>query len=54
VFSTWEQHPDSGRNHAATLKSTGKSEMYESARVMENGIASVMKIAPAAKVEDLT
>jgi hypothetical protein len=31
----------------------GKSEMYSSAAAMENGIASVKKNAPSAKVEDL-
>jgi len=32
----------------------GQSELYESAAAMENGIASVKKNAPEAKVEDLT
>lgn len=32
----------------------GQSEMYESERAMENGIKSVTKNGPGAKVEDLT
>ncbi|MEM7675866.1 MAG: YegP family protein [Myxococcota bacterium] len=32
----------------------GRSEMYSSTQAMENGIASVMKNAADAKVEDLT
>ncbi|MCE7956542.1 DUF1508 domain-containing protein [Acidobacteria bacterium ACD] len=32
----------------------GKSEMYETPKAMEAGIASVKKNAPGAKVEDLT
>ncbi len=32
----------------------GRSEMYESMKAMENGIASVTRNAPASRVEDLT
>ncbi len=38
---------------AANAEIIGQSEMYESAKSMENGIASVKKNAPDAKVEDL-
>lgn len=32
----------------------GQSEMYETEKARENGIKSVMKNAPGAKIEDLT
>lgn len=38
---------------AANHQVIGKSEMYETARAMENGIRSVMKNGATAKVEDL-
>ncbi|MEO6324604.1 MAG: YegP family protein [Thermoanaerobaculia bacterium] len=39
---------------AANGQTIGKSEMYESTSSMENGIVSVKKNAPDARVEDLT
>jgi uncharacterized protein YegP (UPF0339 family) len=39
---------------AANSQVIGNSEMYSSASAMENGIASVKKNAPDAKIEDLT
>jgi uncharacterized protein YegP (UPF0339 family) len=38
---------------AANQEIIGKSEMYKSTAAMENGIASVKKNAPGARVEDL-
>jgi uncharacterized protein YegP (UPF0339 family) len=38
---------------AANQEVIGKSEMYKSTAAMENGIASVKKNAPEARVEDL-
>jgi len=39
---------------AANHQVIGQSELYTTKRAMENGIVSVMKNAPEAKVEDLT
>lgn len=39
---------------AANRQIIGKSEMYETSRAMENGIASVKKNAPDAEIEDNT
>ena len=39
---------------ARNAKVIGTSEMYESEKTRDNGIASVMKNAPSAKVEDTT
>jgi uncharacterized protein YegP (UPF0339 family) len=39
---------------AANGESIGKSEMYSSTTAMENGIASVKRNAPDAKIDDLT
>ena len=39
---------------AANGQTIGLSEMYSSASAMENGIASVKKNAPEAKLKDLT
>jgi hypothetical protein len=39
---------------ATNGQEVGRSEYYSSNSAMENGIASVMKNAPNAKVEDLT
>jgi uncharacterized protein len=39
---------------AANGQTIGQSEMYSSTAAMENGIASVMKNAPDAKLKDMT
>ena len=39
---------------AANRQTIGQSEMYSSTSAMENGIASVKKNAPEAKLKDLT
>jgi uncharacterized protein len=39
---------------AANTQIVGQSEMYSAKKTMENGVASVMKNAPDAPLEDLT
>lgn len=56
--SAYERKTSSNKKHYFVLKAgnnkiIGKSEMYESAAAMENGIASVKKNAPDAKIEDV-
>jgi len=68
IVSVKKNAPDDARYQRKTAKNgkpyfvltatngqvIGQSEMYETAAAMENGIASVKKNAPDAKVEDLT
>lgn len=68
IASVQKNAPEDGRYERKTAKNgkpffvltatngqvIGQSEMYEAVPSMENGIASVKKNAPDAKIEDLT